>query len=166
MAPFCTNWSQKTILRGYSQLPTFFQNYCIVTLNLLNIESPNIFHWKSTKKVNWVWSSGQNLGQIRSNVVKKQRNWYFNGFFFIFCMRYTFKSKNQQLWKYLLQWKLKAKLAETPYLKESRVEFFPILGQKQQKVTTVKWGDLDLFLIYFIISYLTATTQPFDTQNL
>ena len=32
--------------------------------------------------------------------------------------------------------------------------------------TTVKWGDLDLFLVYFMISYPTAATQPLDTQNL
>ena len=31
---------------------------------------------------------------------------------------------------------------------------------------TIKQGDLDLFLVYFMISYLTATTQPLDNQNI
>ena len=30
----------------------------------------------------------------------------------------------------------------------------------------IKWGDLDLFLVYFMILCLTATTQLPDTQNL
>ena len=42
-------------------------------LILILIDSPNIFHWKSAKKVKWVWSVGQNLGQIWYNVMKKQR---------------------------------------------------------------------------------------------
>ena len=35
-----------------------------------------------------------------------------------------------------------------------------------EPMCTVKWGDLDLVLLYFMISYLTATTQPLDTQNM
>ena len=31
---------------------------------------------------------------------------------------------------------------------------------------TIKWGDLDLFLVYFMISYLTAATQPLGTHNI
>ena len=45
---------------------------------LISVESPNIFHWKSANKANFVWSFGQNLGQIRSSVVIKQRNRHFN----------------------------------------------------------------------------------------
>ena len=29
---------------------------------------------------------------------------------------------------------------------------------------TIKWGDLDLFLVYFMVSYSTATIQPLHTQ--
>ena len=43
------------------------------------------------------------------------------------------------------------------------VLFFTSTRKEKQ---TVKWGALDLFLIYFMISYLTAMTQSFDTQNL
>ena len=58
------------------------------------IESPNIFHWKSVKKINWVRSLAQYLGQIRSYVVKKNKETtIINGPFFKFCMRNTFKSK-------------------------------------------------------------------------
>ena len=48
----------------------------------------------SWKKVKWVWSLEQNLGQIRSNFGgEKQRNWHYPWAFFKFCMRHTFKSK-------------------------------------------------------------------------
>ena len=42
----------------------------------------------------------------------------------------------------------------------------PVKMYQTQPLSTIKWGDFDLFLIYFMISYLTATTRPFDTQNL
>ena len=51
------------------------------------IESPNVFHWKSTKKVKCVWSVGQNLGQILYNVVRKQRKTGISVVFLIFSMR-------------------------------------------------------------------------------
>ena len=38
---------------------------------LILIEFPNIFHWKPAKKIKAGVVSGQYLGQIRSNVVKK-----------------------------------------------------------------------------------------------
>ena len=50
-------------------------------LLILIIESSKIFHWKLVKKVKWEGSLGQNLDQIMSNIINKQRNWYFNGFF-------------------------------------------------------------------------------------
>ena len=43
---------------------------------------------------------------------------------------------------------------------------WPVPCGKIPMTSTVKWGDLDLFLVYFMISYLTATTQPPDTQNI
>ena len=51
----------------------FFRTAGLQHKLLTLIVSPNIFHWKSAKKVNWVWSLGQNLGQISSNVVKKNK---------------------------------------------------------------------------------------------
>ena len=30
----------------------------------------------------------------------------------------------------------------------------------------LKWSNLDLFLVYVVISYLTVTTQPLHTQNI
>ena len=53
-----------------------------------------------------MWSLGQNLGQVRFNVVRKQRNWHFSGFF-IFCMRYA----RSRVVIEIPEWKLKAKLA-------------------------------------------------------
>ena len=38
---------------------------------LKSIESLNIFHWKPAKKINMGVVLGQNLGQIRPNVVEK-----------------------------------------------------------------------------------------------
>ena len=40
---------------------------------LILIEFPNILHWKSTKKIKMSVVSGQNLGQIMSNIVKKAK---------------------------------------------------------------------------------------------
>ena len=91
MTPFlCKLVSKKQFLRGFTN---FFQN-CWIATQVININCiPNICHWKSAKKAKWAWSLGQNLGQIRSNVVKKTKKLVFQWFFFIFCMRYTFTSK-------------------------------------------------------------------------
>ena len=47
-----------------------------------------------------------------------------------------------------------------PFTPDDTTDVFCNLWQK------VPWDDLDLFLVYFKISYLTATTQPLDTQNI
>ena len=73
----------------------FFRTTGLQHKLLILIESPNIFHWKSAKKESGCSLFGAKFGQIRYNVVKKQRNWHFNRVFFIFCMRYTSKSKKQ-----------------------------------------------------------------------
>ena len=41
---------------------------------LILIESHNIFYWKPAKKIKVGVVLGQNLGQIRSNVVKKSKD--------------------------------------------------------------------------------------------
>ena len=68
---------QKTLFKRFYQLFSRTAGLQHKLLILIS-ESPKIFHWKSVKKVK---SLGQNLDQIRSNVINKQRNWYFNGFF-------------------------------------------------------------------------------------
>ena len=64
--------SKKTILNRFYQL--FFRTAGLQHKLFKLVVSPNILHWKSAKKVKWVWSLGQYLGQIRSNVVKKKTN--------------------------------------------------------------------------------------------
>ena len=80
---------QKTLFKRFYQLFSRTAGLQHKLLILIS-ESPKIFHWKSVKKVK---SLGQNLDQIRSNVINKQRNWYFNEFFFIFSINYTSTSK-------------------------------------------------------------------------
>ena len=77
-----------------------------------------------------MWSLGQNLGQIRSNVVKKNKETGISmGFFFIFCMRYTFASKKVVVIE-IPEWKLKTKLARNTILEGDLTKFLPVLGQK------------------------------------
>ena len=68
---FCANWAPekqflRSIFKRFYQL--FFRTTGLQHKLLILIESPGIFHWKSEKKVKWVWSLGRNLGEIRSNV--------------------------------------------------------------------------------------------------
>ena len=51
MTPFFVQTGpKKHFLRDF--IPTFFQNYWIAAqvIDIISIESPNIFHWKSAKK--------------------------------------------------------------------------------------------------------------------
>ena len=61
----------------YNSFQRFYQNFFRTTgwkhKQLILIEYCNIFHWKSAKKAKWMWSNGQNEGQIRSNVVKSTK---------------------------------------------------------------------------------------------
>ena len=83
--------SKKTIFKRFYQL--FFRTAGLQHNLLILIVPPNILHQKSAKKAKWVWSLRQNLGQIRSNVVKEQTNWYFNRFFHILHEVYIYKQK-------------------------------------------------------------------------
>ena len=83
--------STKTIFKRFYQL--FFRTAGLQHNLLILIVPPNILHQKSAKKAKWVWSLRQNLGQIRSNVVKEQTNWYFNRFFHILHEVYIYKQK-------------------------------------------------------------------------
>ena len=56
------------IFRGFSN---FFRSTGFQLKLLILIKSPIIFHWKPAKKIEVGVVLGQNLGQIRSNVVKK-----------------------------------------------------------------------------------------------
>ena len=80
MTPFlCKLNTRQQFYRGFTN---FFRTTGLQHKLLILIEPPGIFHWKSTKKGKWVWSLGQNVGQSRFNVVKKQRDWHFNRVFF------------------------------------------------------------------------------------
>ena len=65
--------SKKTIFQRFYQL--FFKTAGFQHKLLILIVSSNIFHWKSVKesKVGVVFALGQNLGQISSNVTKKNK---------------------------------------------------------------------------------------------
>ena len=65
---------KKQFLRG-------FTNYGLQHKLLILIESLNIFHGKSTKKSKVGVVFGQDLGQIRPNVVKNKETGIINGLF-------------------------------------------------------------------------------------
>ena len=95
--------SKKQFLRGFTN---YFSELLDAT-HVIDIESPNIFHWKSPKKVKWVWSLGQNLGQIGFNVVKKKtKKRYFNGFFSYFAWGIHLQLRSMVI--EIAEWKLKA----------------------------------------------------------
>ena len=48
------------------------------------IESPNVFHWKSTKKVKCVVCGAKSGPNFIQCCEKTKKNWYFSGFFDIF----------------------------------------------------------------------------------
>ena len=74
-------------------LATFFSELLDSYLLIL-IESPNIFHWKSAKKIKVGVALGQNLGQIRSNVVQKvKERVLLIGFFHMLHREYLLKQK-------------------------------------------------------------------------
>ena len=66
-------------LRGFTN---FFSELLDSNKLLILIESLIIFHWKSAKKSKVIVVFEQNLGQIRSNVVKKTKKLAFQGCFF------------------------------------------------------------------------------------
>ena len=83
---------KKTIFKRFYQL--FFRTAGLQHKLLILIVSPNIFHGKSAKKGKWVWSLGQNLGQSKSNVVKKAKKLVFQwGFFQILHEVYIYKQQ-------------------------------------------------------------------------
>ena len=58
------------------------------------IKSPNILHWKPEEKIKVGVVLGQNLGQIRSNVVKKVKKLGLSVVTFIFYMENIFSTQN------------------------------------------------------------------------
>ena len=74
-------------------LQTFFRTTWFWSKFLILIEFPNIFHWKPATKLRLGVVLGQNLGQIRSNVVKKVKKqalpWFFH-----FTWAIPFKAKS------------------------------------------------------------------------
>ena len=80
------------IFRGFSKI---FSELLDSKLKfLILIEFPNIFHWKPAKKIRVDVVLGQNLGQIRSNVVKKVKKQAISlGFFHILLGDYLLKQE-------------------------------------------------------------------------
>ena len=75
---------------------------------------------------------GQNLGEIRSNVVKKnKRTGISMGFFFIFCMKYTFTSKKVVIIE-IPEWKLKTILGKN-ILEGNKDNIFAYFGSNRAK---------------------------------
>ena len=69
ITPFLHKLGKKMVIfRGFTN---FFQNYWIPIKVIQINKISNIFHWKTAKTINVGVVLGQNLGRIRSNVVKK-----------------------------------------------------------------------------------------------
>ena len=83
--------SKKTIFKRFYQLFFFFKTAGFQHNLLILIVSSNIFIGNQSKKVKWVWSLGQTLGQIRSNVVKKAKELVFH----ILHEAYIYKQKGK-----------------------------------------------------------------------
>ena len=87
--PFLHKLGQTIVIfRGFSNF--FFRTIVFLLKLLILIESPNIFHNKPAKKIKVDVASGQNLGKIRSNIMKKLKKWALSIGFFIFYMGNTF----------------------------------------------------------------------------
>ena len=61
---------------------------------------------------------------------KKKRNCFFNGVFFIFCMRLHLQARSSG--QKIPEWKLKAKLARNIIFESNRTKFLSILGQNSK----------------------------------
>ena len=92
---------------------SFYRFYWIAIKVIIN---PPKHNWKSAKnKVGVVL--GQNLGQIRSNVVKKVKN----RFFHILHVEYILKQ--EVVVAQTPEWKFKANIAKMPHFKDIRAKF-------------------------------------------
>ena len=98
--------SKKTIFKRFYQL--FLRTAGLQHKLLILIVSLTYFIGNQSKKVKWVWSLRQNLGQIRSNVVKITKELVFQWGFF--HMRYTFTNKTAVVIE-TPEWKVKTILA-------------------------------------------------------
>ena len=88
--PFLHKLGQKMVFfRSFSNF--FFRTTRFQLKLLILIESFNIFHQKPAKKIKVGVVLGQNLGQIKPNIVKKVKKWALSIVsFFIFYMGNTF----------------------------------------------------------------------------
>ena len=94
------------------------------------IEFLNIFHWKPANKIKVGVVLGQNLGKIRSNVVKKVKKQALSlGFFHIFLREYLLKQKVMVVKP--PEWKFMTIIARNAKFKgRQRAKFLPDLNQK------------------------------------
>ena len=91
--PFLEKLDQKMVMfRGFSK--NFFGTTRFQLKLLISIEFFNIFHWKPAKKRKVAVALGQNLGQIRPNVVKKVKKQALSiSFFSNFTCKIYFEAK-------------------------------------------------------------------------
>ena len=87
--------SKKTIFQRFYQLFSELLDFRAQVINIIIVSSKHTYfigNW--SKRVKWVWYLGQNMGKIRSNVMKKTKSkeLVFQWVFFLFSM-YTFTSK-------------------------------------------------------------------------
>ena len=71
---FCLFWVWLILTHFLEVLANIFRTTGLQLKLLRLIESPNIFHWKPAKKPKIGVVLGQNLGQIRSNFIKKSKD--------------------------------------------------------------------------------------------
>ena len=88
MTPFlCVLSPKKQFLRGFFRTAGFQHKLLILIL-----VSPSIFHWVKESKMGVIFLWGTIWAKL-GPMWKKQRNWYFNGFFSYIITLYIYKQK-------------------------------------------------------------------------
>ena len=101
---------------------------------LISIEFFNIFHWKPAKKRKVAVALGQNLGQIRPNVVKKVKKQALSiSFFSNFTCKIYFEAKGSGCTYKHLTRNLRQIQLEMPHLKDIQGQIFAQFGSKMEK---------------------------------
>ena len=89
----------------------FFRIIGVQLKLLILIESPNIFHWKPAKKIKMGVVLEENLGQIRSNVVKKKVKKLALSIGFSHILHREYILKQEVVVVQTPEWKFKANIA-------------------------------------------------------
>ena len=109
--PILHKLGQKLVIfRGFSKF--FFRTTGFQLKLLMLIESSNIFHWKTGKKNQIGCGLWGNLGQVRSNVVKKVKKRALSiVFFFFHILHGEYPLKQKLVVAKTSEWKFKANIA-------------------------------------------------------